>query len=81
MVSHLKKEIINEVKVLHSEKDKDIEILKSQVTLLQNHVGIVKHTLDKNMDKFNEMSDLQHLDIEPYFIQITKRLNLVPEID
>ena len=36
LVSNLKKEI----KAILSEKDKEIEVLKSQVTLLQNHVSI-----------------------------------------
>ena len=44
LVSDLKKEIMNEVKAILNEKDKEIEDLKSQVTLLQNHV---KHALDK----------------------------------
>ena len=34
-----------------SEKDKEIEVLKSQVTLLQNYVTIVKHALDKKVDE------------------------------
>ena len=36
LVSNLKKEI----NAILSEKDKEIEVLKSQVTLLQNHVSI-----------------------------------------
>ena len=43
-VSDLRKEIMNKVKAILNEKDKEIEDLKSQVTLLQNHV---KHALDK----------------------------------
>ena len=35
---------MNKVKAILNEKDKEIEDLKSQVTLLQNHV---KHALDK----------------------------------
>ena len=47
LVSDLKKEILNEVKAILSEKDKEIENLKSQITLLQNHVSTVKHALKK----------------------------------
>ena len=47
LVSDLEKEIMNEVKAILSETDKEIEALKSQVTSLQNHVGTVKHTLSK----------------------------------
>ena len=47
LVSDLKKEILNEVKAILSEKDKEIENLKSQITLLQNHVSTVKHALIK----------------------------------
>ena len=47
LVSDLKKEIMNEVKAILSKKDKEIKVLKSQVTLLQNHVSIVRHALDK----------------------------------
>ena len=45
LVSDLKKEIKKEVKVIMSDKNKEIELLKLQVTLLQNHVSTVKHTL------------------------------------
>ena len=47
LASDLKKEVMNEVKAILSEKDKGIEVVKSQVTLLQNHVSAVKHVLDK----------------------------------
>ena len=47
LASDLKKEVMNEVKAIMSEKDKGIEVVKSQVTLLQNHVSAVKHVLDK----------------------------------
>ena len=52
LVSELKKEILNEVKAIPSEKDKEVEVLKSLVTLLQNHVSKVKHALDKKVDEF-----------------------------
>ena len=54
LVSDLKKEIMNEVKAILSEKDKEIEDLKSQVTLLQNHVSTVKHALDKKVDELEQ---------------------------
>ena len=41
LVSDLKKEIMNDVKAILSEKDNKIEVLKSQVTLLQNHVSTI----------------------------------------
>ena len=47
LVSDLKKEIMNEIKAILSEKDKEVEVLKSQVTLLQSHVSTLKHALDK----------------------------------
>ena len=50
LVSDLKKKIMNEVKAILSEKDKEIEDLNSQVTLLQNHVSTVKHAFDKTDD-------------------------------
>ena len=54
MVSDLKKEIMNEVKAILSEKDKEIEVLKSQVTLLQNHVSKVKHALNNKVDELEQ---------------------------
>ena len=54
LVSDLKKEIMNEVKAILSEKDKKIEDLKSQVTLLQNYVSTVKHALDKKVDELEQ---------------------------
>ena len=47
LVSDLKKEIMNEIKAILSEKDKEVEVLKSQVTLLQSHVSTLKHALEK----------------------------------
>ena len=40
-----------EVKAIPSEKNKEIEVLKSLVTLLQNHVSKVKHAVDKKVDE------------------------------
>ena len=50
LVSDLKKKIMNEVKAILSEKNKGIEALKSQVTLLWNHVSTMKYALDKKVD-------------------------------
>ena len=54
LVSDLKKEIMNEVKAILIEKDKEIEALKSQVILLQNHVSTVKHAFDKKVDELEQ---------------------------
>ena len=54
LVSDLKKKIMREVKTILSEKDQEIEVLKSQVTLLQNHVSTVKHALDKKVDELEQ---------------------------
>ena len=35
-------------------KNKEIELVKLQVTLLQNHVSTVKHTLDKKVDELEQ---------------------------
>ena len=131
--------LIWRMKLWRNLKDKNIEVLKSQITLLQNHVRTGKHALDENVEEFEQygrrvciriegverkfwkkwsillrsmklklpnqflielialdqyipamirekrckawLSDLQHLDIALYFIQIAKILNLVPELD
>ena len=44
LVSDLKKEIVNEVKAILIEKDKEIEVLRP------NHVNTVKHAPDKKVD-------------------------------
>ena len=54
LVSDLKKEIMNEVKAILREKDKEIKALKSQVTLLQNYVNTLKHTLEKKVDELEQ---------------------------
>ena len=56
LVFDLKKEIMNEIKTILSEKDKEVEVLKSQVTLLQNHVNTLKHALDKKVDELEQYS-------------------------
>ena len=64
LVSGLKKEIMNEIKAILSKKDKEIEDLKSQVTLLQNHVSTEKHALDKKVDELEQQSRRVCLRIE-----------------
>ena len=43
---------MNEVMAILGEKHKEIEVLKSQVNLLQNHMSTVKHSLDKKVDEW-----------------------------
>ena len=72
LVSALKKEIMNEVKATLSEKDKEIEVLKSQVTLLQNHVSTMKHALNKKVDELEQYG--KYLHIEDLSIKLMKNL-------
>ena len=53
LISDLKKEIMN-VKAILSKKDKEIKVMKSQVTLLQNHVSTLKHALDKRVEELEQ---------------------------
>ena len=62
LVSALKKETMNEVKATLSEKDKEIEVLKSQVTLLQNHVITMKHALNKKVDELEQYGRYLHIE-------------------
>ena len=55
---------MNEVKAILSEKDKEIEVLKSKVTLFQDHVGTVKHALDKKVDELKQYGKKVCLHIE-----------------
>ena len=72
MVSDLKKEIINDVKAILSEKDNKIEVLKSQVILLQNHVS--KHALDKKLMNWSSMEDRFDSTLTVLTIKLTKNL-------
>ena len=54
VVSDLKKEIMNGVKAILSEKDIEIKVLKPHVTLLQNHISTVEHALDKKVDELEQ---------------------------
>ena len=76
LVPDLKKEIMNEVKAILSEKDKEIEDLKSQVTLLQNHVSTVKHALDKKVDELEQYGRRVCLRIEGVEHKLTKNLTM-----
>ena len=51
LVSDFKKKITNGVQTILNEKDKEIEVLKSQITLLQNHVSTMKYAFDKRVDE------------------------------
>ena len=79
LVSDLKKEIMNEVKAILSEKDKEIEDLKSQVTLLQNHVSTVKHALDKKVDELEQYGRRVCLRIEDVEHQVNEKSEEVLE--
>ena len=59
LVSDLKKEFMNEVKVILSKKDKKVKVLKSQVTLLQSYVSTVKHVLNKKVDELEQYESIR----------------------
>ena len=79
LVSDLKKEIMNEVKAILSEKDKEIKVLKSQVTLLQNHVSTVRHALDKKVDELEQYGRRVCLRIEGVEHQVNEKSEEVLE--
>ena len=58
MVSDLKKEFMNEVKVILSKKDKKVKVLKSQVTLPQSYVSAVKHALNKKVGELEQYESI-----------------------
>ena len=58
LVSDLKKEFMNEVKVILSKKDKKVKVLKSQVTLLQSYVSAVKHALNKKVGELEQYESI-----------------------
>ena len=45
-------------------KDKEIEGLKSQINLLQNHPSSVKHALDKKVNELEQYGRRVHIRIE-----------------
>ena len=74
LISNLKKEIMNEVKTILREKEKEIEASKSQITLLQNHVNTMKHTLDEKVDKLEQYGRRVYLRIEGVEHKVNKNL-------
>ena len=64
MVSDFKKKNVNGVKTILNEKDKEIEVLKSQVTLLQNHKSTMKYAFDKRVDELERYDRMVCLRIE-----------------
>ena len=78
LVSYLKKEIMNEVQAILSEKDKETESLKSQVTLLQNLVITVKHALDKKVDELEQYGrSVEHKAYEKSKEVLGKVINII----
>ena len=74
---------MTEVKAILSEKDKELGVLKSQVTLLQNHVSTVKHALDKKVDELEQYGRRVCLRIEGVEHQVNEKseevLNIIKE--
>ena len=85
LVSDLKKEIRNLATL--SDKDKEIEVLRSQVTLLQNHVSTVKDALDKKVDELEQhgrrvclrIEGVEHKVNEKFEEFLEKVINIVKE--
>ena len=73
LISNLKKEIMNEVKAILREKEKEIEASKSQITLLQNHVNTMKHTLDEKVDELEQYGRRVYLRIEGVEHKVNKK--------
>ena len=78
LVSDLKKEIMNEIKAILREKDKGMEDLKSQVTLLQNHVSTVKHAMPsiKKLMNWSSMVEGFASALKVLNIKLTKNLRM-----
>ena len=74
---------MTEVKAILSQKDKELRVLKSQVTLLQNHVSTVKHALDKKVDELEQYGRRVCLRIEGVEHQVNEKseevLNIIKE--
>ena len=66
-------------KAMLSEKDKEIKALKSQVTLLQNHVSTVKYAFDKKFDKLEQHGRRVCLRIEGVEHQVNEKSQEVLE--
>ena len=65
---------MTEVKAILSEKDKELGVLKSQVTLLQNHVSTVNHALDKIVGELEQYGGRVCLRIEGVEHQVNENL-------
>ena len=74
---------MTEVKAILSEKDKELGVLKSQVTLLQNHVSTVNHALDKIVGELEQYGGRVCLRIEGVEHQVNEKseevLNIIKE--
>ena len=66
-------------KAMLSEKDKEINVLKSQVTLLQNHVSKAKYAFDKKVDKLEQYGRRVYLRIECVEHQVNEKSQEVLE--
>ena len=64
---------MTEVKAILSEKDKELGVLKSQVTLLQNHVSTVNHALDKIVGELEQYGGRVCLRIEGVEHQVNEK--------
>ena len=64
---------MTKVKAILSQKDKELGVLKSQVTLLQNHVSTVKHALDKKVDELEQYGRRVCLRIEGVEHQVNEK--------
>ena len=64
---------MTEVKAILSQKDKELRVLKSQVTLLQNHVSTVKHSLDKIVGELEQYGGRVCLRIEGVEHQVNEK--------
>ena len=64
---------MTKVKAILSQKDKELRVLKSQVTLLQNHVSTVKHALDKKVDELEQYGRRVCLRIEGVEHQVNEK--------
>ena len=64
---------MTEVKAILSQKDKELGVLKSQVTLLQNHVSTVKHALDKIVGELEQYGGRVCLRIEGVEHQVSEK--------
>ena len=64
MVSDFKKKNMNGVKTILNEKEKEVEVLKSQVTLLENHKSTMKYAFDERVDELERYGRMVCLRIE-----------------